>query len=102
MEMRHMDPAAHLGRVTLGVVDLQPALEFYAHVLGLTGHRIEAQAAELGPAHGEPVLRLESGGRSRDRRPAFIIWHFLFLACDAGRGCLAASGCRFKAHPTTA
>ncbi len=56
-----IDQAAHPGRVTLGVVGLDAAARFYADVLGLTVHPIDEQAAELGAAQDEPLLRLEAG-----------------------------------------
>ncbi len=61
IEKQRIDPRAHPGPVTLGVVELTPAARFYVEVLGLTLHALDAQAALLGPVQGDPVLRLEAG-----------------------------------------
>ncbi len=80
IEKQHIDPAAHPGEVSLGVVELRPAVQFYVDVLGLTLHALDSQTARLESVRGDRVLRLEAGA-SRGTRPARVtgLYHMAML-----------------------
>jgi catechol 2,3-dioxygenase len=78
--MASIDPATHIGPVTLRVGDLDRSLQFYQGVLGLQRLGSEGPVALLGPSGGPPLLRLMPVPGARPMpRTASGLYHFTIL-----------------------
>ena len=84
--------ATHIGGVHLQVTDIARSIAYYQHVLGLHVHFAATDSAALGPADGDPLVWVASGGVKPARRGALGLFHFAILLPE--RGALG----RFAAH----
>jgi catechol 2,3-dioxygenase len=97
-----IDPATHIGRVSLSVADLERQLGFYQQVLGLSLHWREQDRAGLG-AGGEDLLYLVETPANRRYRGTTGLYHFAVLLPDRHALAVAVARLfqlRYRNYPT--
>ena len=81
--MARLPAGARIGAVELRVTDVDRSLAFYTEVIGLAVLRREGGRAEIGPAGGRTLLRLEGDARATPRpRGTSGLFHVAILVPD--------------------